>query len=76
MRKSTIASVIILLVACGVSAQTIVQSRGVDARVDYASLLDYGPWDDRNYGLNQDDLAVLGENERELTVRAPLFYRV
>ncbi len=75
MRKSAIASVIILLVAGAVSAQTIVQSRGIDARVDYASLADYGPWDDRNYGLNQDDLAVLGENERELTVRAPLFYR-
>ena len=58
------------------SAQTIVQSRGVDARVDYASLLDYGPWDDRNYELNQDDLALLGENEPELTVRAPLFYRI
>ena len=76
MRKSAIASVIILLVAGAVSAQTIVQSRGVDARVDYASLADFGPWDDRNYDLNQEDLALLGENERELTVRAPLFYRI
>jgi len=76
MRKSAIASVIILLVAGAVSAQTIVQSRGVDARVDYPSLLDYGPWDDRNYDLNQEDLALLGENELELDVQVPLFFRV
>ena len=76
MRQITIASVIVLLFAGVLSAQTIVQSRGVDARVDYASLTDYGPWDDRNYGLNQADLALLGENETELTVRAPLFYRI
>jgi len=76
MRQFTIATVIVILCAGAVSAQTIVQSRGVDARVDYASLTEYGPWDDRNYELNQDDLALLGENEIELTVRAPLFYRI
>jgi BNR/Asp-box repeat len=76
MRQHLIISVIIFLFAGAVSAQTIVQSRGVDARVDYASLLEYGPWDDRNYKLNQDDLALLGENELELSIRAPLFYRI
>jgi hypothetical protein len=76
MRQLVIATITLLLGAGAATAQTIVQSQGVDARVDYASLLDYGPWDDRNYRLNQDDLALLGENERELTVRAPLFYRV
>ena len=76
MRQFVIASAIVLLCAGAVSAQTIVQSSGVDARVDYASLTDYGPWDDRNYELNQDDLALLGENERELSVIAPLFFRI
>jgi len=76
MRMPTIATVIVLLVAGAATAQTIVQSRGVDARVDYASLADYGPWDDRNYLLTHDDLALLGEGERDLTVRAPLFYRI
>ena len=76
MRRFVIATVCLVLTAGAASAQTIVQSRGVDARVDYASLTDYGPWDDRNYGLNQDDLALLGENEMELSIRAPLFYRI
>ena len=76
MRRFVMSTVCLLIIAGAASAQTIVQSRGVDARVDYASLADYGPWDDRNYLLNQDDLALLGENEMELSVRAPLFYRI
>ena len=76
MRQIALIALIVALCAGAPSAQTIVQSRGVDARVDYASLADYGPWDDRNYELNQEDLALLGENEIELSVRAPLFYRI
>ena len=76
MRQIALIALIFSLCAGAPSAQTIVQSRGVDARVDYASLADYGPWDDRNYELNQEDLALLGENEIELSVRAPLFYRI
>ncbi|HSN56815.1 MAG TPA: sialidase family protein [Candidatus Sulfomarinibacteraceae bacterium] len=76
MHKLTCTTSLILLAAAIASGQTIVQSRGVDARVDYASLAVYGPWDDRNYQLTQDDLELLGEGERELSVRAPLFYRV
>ncbi|MCP4901447.1 MAG: exo-alpha-sialidase, partial [bacterium] len=70
---------VIAFLLIGVSstvAQSIAQSQGVDPRVDYAALADYGPWDDRNYQLNKDDLELLGENEQELSVRAPLFYRV
>jgi subtilisin-like proprotein convertase family protein len=49
---------------------------GTDARVDYARLLDYGPWDDRNYSLTQEDLALLAPNEAELYDPIPAFYRV
>ncbi len=78
MRHLTAIAVLVLLAAGTgfTGAQTIVQSRGLDARVDYASLADFAPWDDRNYQLTQDDLGLLGEGERELSVRAPLFYRV
>ncbi|RLE21806.1 MAG: hypothetical protein DRJ65_15235, partial [Acidobacteria bacterium] len=57
-------------------AQVIVQSAGVDARVDYASLSEYGPWDDRNYKLTAEDLQLLSPNELELSVQIPLFFRV
>jgi len=76
MNRVFFVTALLLVLVGAASAQTIVQSRGVDARVDYASLAEYGPWDDRNYQLNQDDLALLGENETELSVRAPLFFRI
>ena len=76
MRRIVIVTACFFIFASVATAQSIVQSRGVDARVDYASLAEYGPWDDRNYELNQEDLALLGENETELSVRAPLFYRI
>ena len=50
--------------------------RGVDSRVDYASLLRFGPWDDRNYRLTLEDLALLAPNEAELSEPIPAFYRV
>ncbi len=49
---------------------------GSDAEVDYASLLEIGPWDDRNYKLTKEDLAVLSENEAELGDPIPVFFRV
>jgi hypothetical protein len=36
---------------------------GVDPRVDYPSLLKFGPWDDKNYQLRLEDIAVLPEND-------------
>lgn len=50
--------------------------RGVDRRVDYASLLAYGPWDDRNYRLTKADLALLAPNEAEQVDPIPAFFRV
>jgi subtilisin-like proprotein convertase family protein len=49
---------------------------GTDARVNYATLLDYGPWDDRNYSLTREDIALLAPNEAELYDPIPAFYRV
>lgn len=50
--------------------------RGVDRRVDYPSLLQFGPWDDRNYQLTAKDLAVLGPRETEFDDLIPAFFRV
>ncbi len=54
----------------------IVQSRGVDSGVDYASLTKFGRWDDRNYQLTRADLALLAKNEAELFPGIPAFFRV
>ncbi|MCP3961635.1 MAG: hypothetical protein GY719_27660 [bacterium] len=77
MRATAIGLFFVLaLVALPALGQTIVQSKGVDARVDYASLDRVGPWDDRNYQLTKDDLALLADNEEELYVLVPAFFRV
>jgi hypothetical protein len=57
-------------------AQPIDPSRGVDPRVDYPALARIGPWDDRNYKLTLEDLAVLAPNESELKDPIPVFFRV
>jgi hypothetical protein len=67
---------VLWLTATVAGAQRIVQSRGFDSRVDYVELGEYGAWDDRNYALSQDDLALLPENEDERSSGVPLFYRV
>lgn len=54
----------------------IVQSKGADPKVDYVSLLKYGPWDDRNYELTAADLKFLAPNEEELVAPFPAFFRV
>ncbi len=59
-----------------VQAQQVQQIRGVDSRVDYASLIRIGPWDDRNYQLTQEDLDLLAPNEAELRAQIPAFFRV
>lgn len=53
----------------------IEQSRGVDPRVDYAGLTRYGPWDDRNYELSAEDLALLPKHDQYLH-RVPAFFKV
>ena len=76
--KATVTSLALALVLGSVpaAAQTVVQSRGVDARVDYESLKRFGPWDDRNYQLTADDLELLADNEAELYVLVPAFFRI
>lgn len=58
------------------TAQRIDVSRGVDTRVDYASFTQIGPWDDRNYQVTKEDLALLAANERELKDPIPVFFRI
>lgn len=53
----------------------IVQSRGVDAGVDYEALRRFGPWDDRNYDLNAADVALLPAGDRYLP-GVPAFFKV
>ncbi len=64
------------LLASAGTAQPIDQSRGIDSRVDYNSLVRMGPWDDRNYRLTVEDLEWLADNEEELYVLVPAFFRV
>lgn len=57
-------------------AQPVDPERGVDPRVDYAALKTIGPWDDRNYDLTREDLAVLSAEEAEQRTPVPAFFRV
>jgi hypothetical protein len=52
------------------------QTRGVDQRVDYSSLVKFGPWDDRNYKLTMEDLSYLSPDEENLKDPIPAFFRV
>lgn len=52
------------------------QSRGLDQRVDYRSLLRFGPWDDRNYKLTLEDLEVLPPGEADQKANIPAWFRV
>jgi len=62
--------------AFSVTAQPIDPGKGVDPRVDYPSMTQLGPWDDRNYQVTKEDLAVLADNERELRDPIPVFFRI
>ena len=57
-------------------AFSIDAGKGVDKRVDYTALQALGPWDDRNYALTAEDLALLSKNEADTIVAIPVFYRV
>ncbi len=59
----------------GGAVPLIEQERGVDQRVVYAKLTAYGPWDDHNYQLTQEDLAILPVNDQYLH-SVPAFYKV
>lgn len=77
--KSVFVSVAAVLAACtaaAAAAQTIDPARGKDPRVDYAALTRFSPWDDRNYNLTAEDLALLAPDEDEQLDPIPAFYRV
>ncbi len=76
MRLTLALAALLLVTGTIAQAQQIVQARGVDSRVDYESLTKFGPWDDRNYDLNADDLEFLAPNEAELSLTIPAFFRV
>ncbi len=75
MRYFAAALSALLLMSAG-NTYTVDQARGVDQSVDYASLANIGPWDDRNYQLTADDIALLADNEHEQREGIPVFYRV
>jgi hypothetical protein len=56
-------------------APVIEQSRGVDQRVEYPSLIKFGPWDDRNYDLTLEDINLLHPKDQYL-YRVPAFFKV
>ena len=67
---------IAMLFCFSISAHAeIRQEYGVDQRVDYQSLTELGPWDDRNYQLTQEDLAILPENDHFVR-NVPAFFKV
>lgn len=74
--KASLLSLQIVCISAVGHAQTVDQSRGTDAAVDYSSLQGFAPWDDRNYLLNSSDLALLAPNESELISPVPVFFRV
>ena len=85
MRAIRLVAALLLLGIAPASAKTFVDAegrvavdpmRGVDRRVDYASLLRYGPWDDRNYRLTLEDLALLAPDETDQRDPIPAFFRV
>ena len=70
-------SIVLILALCAfITAQAEVrQELGVDQRVDYASLTKYGPWDDRNYQVTLEDLAIIPANDQYLA-NVPVFFKV
>jgi hypothetical protein len=67
---------ILLMATTSAYAQNIDPSRGVDRGVNYESLKDYGPWDDRNYEVTKADLNYLAPDEAELADPIPAFFRI
>ena len=67
--------IFIMLVLANSANATIKQSLGVDQKVNYSSLINYGPWDDRNYQLIQKDLSLLPDDDQYLA-NVPAFFKI
>ncbi len=76
MKNSCLLLLLIFAFVFNAQAQPIDNARGVDARVDYQALANIGAWDDRNYLLTQEDLALLSDTEAQQFTPVPAFYRV
>jgi hypothetical protein len=87
MRRSILAFALLCAAATGALAQQVVYvdlqntvaidpARGVDPRVDYLSLIHFGPWDDRNYQLTAEDLQYFAIDEEQQSDPIPAFFRV
>lgn len=74
MKFKTVA-LLSLAASSTVSLAEIKQSLGVDQRVDYKSLTKYGPWDDRNYQLTKEDLAIIPKKDQYLA-NIPVFFKI
>ena len=48
---------------------------GVDKNLDYSLLQEMGPWDDRNYQLTKNDIAILPFDDQQLA-NVPVFFKV
>ena len=70
------ALLLLFLVSTVSISHNIDNALGYDSRVNYPSLKEFGPWDDRNYNLTLEDLSWLSDNESELKEMVPAFYRV
>ncbi|MEO0974578.1 MAG: sialidase family protein, partial [Pseudomonadota bacterium] len=75
LRRTCVVAALALLPAFAL-AQAIDASRGVDPTVDYEGLKRFGPWSEQNLKLTAADLSLLADNEAELNVAIPAFFRV
>ncbi len=64
-------------IASAIAAEDVIidAARGADPDVDYAGLLKFGPWDDRNYLLTTADVAVLPTEDRYVP-GVPAFFKI
>ncbi len=67
--------IVLFITASFSSFAEIKQELGVDQSVNYAALVELGPWDDRNYQLTQSDLDILPENDHYVR-NVPVFFKV
>ena len=82
-RSRTLLAAAVLLFLSGAPASASVpdpnfvpnNALGVDPTVDYTALSKFGPWDDRNYQLTKQDLAVLPKDDR-FVPGVPAFFKV
>ncbi|MEO0422311.1 MAG: proprotein convertase P-domain-containing protein [Pseudomonadota bacterium] len=77
IRRAALGAAFLALALPALAADPVIrQELGADQRVRYTDLMKFGPWDQRNYQLTLEDLALLADNEAELNIPIPAFFRV